>query len=47
MSAAFDAINRHYLLDTVKSSVDEDEHRLIQFLLSSTDIDIRMNGTTT
>ena len=47
MSAAFDTINRRHLLDIVKSIVDEDEHRLhvIQFLLSGTVIDIRINGT--
>ena len=47
MSAALDMINRHHLLDIVKSIVDEDEHRLIQFLLSGTVIDTRINGTTT
>ena len=40
MSPAFDTINRHHLLDI-------DEHRLIQFLLSGTVIDTRINGTTT
>ena len=39
MSAAFDTINRRHLLEIVKSIVDEDEHRLIQFLLSGTVID--------
>ena len=47
MSAAFDTINRHHLLDIVKSIVDEDEHRFIQFLLSGTIIDTRINGTST
>ena len=47
MSAAFDTINRRHLLDIVKLIVDEDEHRLIQFLLSGTVIDTRINGTST
>ena len=46
-SAAFDTINRRHLLDIVKSIVDEDEHRLIQFLLSGTVIDTRLCGTST
>ena len=47
MSAAFDTINRHHLLDIVKSIVNEDEHRLLQFLLSGTVIDTRKNDTST
>ena len=47
MSAAFDTINRRHLLDIVKSIVDEDEHRLIQFHLSGTVIHTRINGTST
>ena len=47
MSAAFDTINRRHVLDIVKSIVDEDEHRLIQFLLSGTIIDTRIKGTST
>ena len=47
MSAAFDAINRRHLVDAVKSIVDEDEQRLIQFLLSATFIDTRINRTST
>ena len=47
MSAAFDTINRRHLLDIIKSIVDEDKHRLIQFLLSGTVIDTRINGTST
>ena len=47
MSAAFDTINRRHLLDIVKSIVDEDEHRQIQFLLSGTVIDTRIDGTST
>ena len=48
MPAAFDTINRRHLIDKVKSIVDEDEHRLIQYLLSVTVIDTRINnGTST
>ena len=47
MTAAFDAINRRHLLDIVNSIVEEDEHRLIQFLLSGTVTDTRINGTST
>ena len=47
ISAAFDTINRRHLLDIVKSIVDEDKRRLIQFLLSGTVIDTRINGTST
>ena len=47
MSAAFDTINRRHLLDIVKSILDEDEHRLMQFLLSGAVIDARINGTST
>ena len=47
MSAAFDMINRRHLFDIVKSIVDEDEHILIQFLLSGIIIDTRINGTLT
>ena len=47
MSATFDTINRRHLLDIVKTIVDEDEHILIQFPLSGTVIDSRINGTST
>ena len=47
MSAAFDTIKRRHLLDIVKSIVDEDEYRLIQFPLSGTVINTRINGTST
>ena len=47
MSAAFDTINRRHLLDIVKLIFDENEHRLIQFLLSGTVIGTRIIGTCT
>ena len=34
MSAAFDTIYSRHLIDIVKSIADEDEHRLMQFLLA-------------
>ena len=46
-SAAFETINRCQLLDIVKTIVDEDEHRLLQFLLSGTVVGTRINGTST
>ena len=47
MSAAFEIINRRHLLDIVKISVGEDEHTLMQLLLSGTVTDTRTNGTLT
>ena len=47
MSVAFDTINRRHLLKIVKSIVDEDEHRLIQILLSGKVIATRIYGTST
>ena len=45
MSAAFDTINRHILLDILRDIVQEDEHRIIRFLLSNTEISVKVNGT--
>ena len=47
ISAVFDTIDRRHLLDKPKSIVEEYKHRLIQFLLSGTVIDTRINGTST
>ena len=44
MSAAFDTIDRDILLQILKNIVEEDELRLIQFLLSNTHIKTRMNN---
>ena len=41
MSVAFDTINRQKLLDVI----EEDELRLIRFLLSNTHINLKVNGT--
>ncbi|GFS20409.1 endonuclease-reverse transcriptase [Elysia marginata] len=46
MSAAFDTINRETLLKILEDIVDEDEHRIIRFLLSNTIIDTKIIGAT-
>ena len=44
MSAVFDTIDRDILLQIVRNVVEEDELRLIQFLLSNTHINTRINN---
>ena len=44
MSAAFDTLDRDILLQILKNFVEEDELRLIQFLLSNTHINTRINN---
>lgn len=44
MSAAFDTINRQELLDVLRNIVDEDDLRMIRFLLSNTAINMTVNG---
>ena len=46
MSAAFDTVDRKKLLKILESIVDEDELRMIRFLLSNTAIEIRIHGST-
>ena len=46
MSAAFDTVNRQKLIKILETILDEDEIRIIQFLLSNTTISIRANGAT-
>ena len=46
MSAAFDTIKREKLLDILKSIINEDELRIIRFLLSNTIIDTKIDGAT-
>ena len=46
MSAAFDTIDRQILLDIIERIVEEDELRIIRFLLSDTVINTRINGAT-
>ena len=46
MSAAFDTIDRNKLLNIIATIVNEDELRIIRFLLSNTKIKTRINGAT-
>ena len=46
MSAAFDTVDRRKLLKILKSIVNEDELRMIRFLISNTNINIKVNGAT-
>ena len=46
MSAAFDTIQRQRLLQILEQFLEEDEIRLVQFLLSNTNISIKVNGAT-
>ena len=43
-SSAFDTIDRQTLLDILRKIVEEDELRIIRFLLSDTIISTRING---
>ncbi|GFR88115.1 hypothetical protein ElyMa_004243400 [Elysia marginata] len=45
MSAAFDTIDRATLLDILETIIEEDELRLVRFLLSNTCLNIRIGGT--
>ena len=44
MTAAFDTIDRNQLLNIVATIVNEDELRIIRFLLSNTKINTRIKG---
>ena len=44
MSAAFDTIDRATLLDILETIIEEDELRLVRFLLSNTCLNIRIGG---
>ena len=46
MSSAFDTIDRQTLLDILREIVEEDELRIIRFLLSDTIINTRISGAT-
>ena len=46
MTAAFDTIDRNQLLNIIATIVNEDELRIIRFLLSNTKINTRINGAT-
>ena len=45
MSAAFDTIRRVRLLTIISSFLEEDEVRMIRYLLSNTTLTIKVNGT--
>ena len=45
MSAAFDIIDRATLLNILETIVEEDELKLVRFLLSNTCLNIRIGGT--
>ncbi|GFR85440.1 very-long-chain enoyl-CoA reductase [Elysia marginata] len=47
VSAAFDTIDRTLLLKTLWEIINEDELRIVQFLLSKTTLDVKINGTNT
>ena len=46
MSSALETIDRKLLLDILKDILDEDEMRLVRFLLSDTNISIKVKGAT-
>ena len=46
MSAAFDTVDRQKLLNILESIVDEDELRMIRFLLSNTTINMKIYEAT-
>ena len=46
MSAAFDTINRQKLLLILSEIIEEDELRMVRFLLSNTVINMNINGAT-
>ena len=46
MSSAFDTINRELLLNILENIINEDELRLIRFLLSDTHISLKIKGVT-
>ncbi len=46
MSSAFDTISRQKLLHILSNIVNEDEHRIIRFLLSNTKLDVKIKGST-
>ncbi|GFS19133.1 retrovirus-related Pol polyprotein LINE-1 [Elysia marginata] len=45
MPAAFDTINRSQILDILKTIIKEDELRIVRFLLSNTEINTKINGS--
>ena len=47
MSAAFDTIDRRELLTILKEILNDDEVRIIQYLLSETKLNVRIDGNNT
>ena len=47
MSSAFDTIRRQKLLNILETIIDDDEMRLVRFLLTNTSLEIKMNNTKT
>ncbi|GFS17489.1 reverse transcriptase [Elysia marginata] len=45
MSSAFDTIDRHLLLNILKNISREDEKRIIRYLLSNTELSIKLKGS--
>ncbi|GFR63541.1 very-long-chain enoyl-CoA reductase [Elysia marginata] len=45
MSSAFDTIDRHILLNILKNIIKEDEQRIIRYLLSNTELSIKVKGS--
>ncbi|GFR62325.1 hypothetical protein ElyMa_000128000 [Elysia marginata] len=45
MSSAFDTIDRHLLLNILKNINREDEQRIIRYLLSNTELSIKLKGS--
>ena len=46
MAAPFDTIDRNQLLNIIATIVNEDDLKIIRFLLSNTKINTRINGAT-
>ena len=47
ISSAFDTIKRKGLIDIVRTFLEEDEVRMIRYLLANTSLDIRLYGAKT
>ncbi|GFR97496.1 RNA-directed DNA polymerase from mobile element jockey-like [Elysia marginata] len=45
MSSAFDTIDRHLLLNILENVIMEDEQRIIRYLLSNTELSIKLKGS--
>ncbi|GFR97492.1 very-long-chain enoyl-CoA reductase [Elysia marginata] len=45
MSSAFDTIDRHLLPNILKNVIREDEQRIIRYLLSNTELSIKLKGS--